>query len=360
MSGGRQRPSRPSSRRQGPLPHEGDGPTPSAHPRGGGDPLPPFVPTEVGTQAGCSPPPPGGVGSLSRSSPRKRGSSFHPLDQLQLRDYSPSHVSPPPHPRRRRSMVSIRRRVGMRVAAGLPLKPAAMAERLSEVEADALLDDAEFQGLVEGYRRFMDLPAAERRERLVAIAFCELEAAALDGDIKVCCFLLKEDRLRRCPAETLADALEARMAPCRQPPPAPRPGGVGPRSQPRRGPPLVRRGRRPHRRRDAGRPRRRTPPPGPDAPVRQPRTRQPKTPQVEPQAPAAPTATGRADPVPSPPRRCSVASSSAAPPAWRSAPTRTPGTSMLTAPVPPVAAPGAPKPRRVSRHPRPSVLSLLR
>ena len=109
-------------------------------------------------------------------------------------------------------MVSIRRRVGMRVAAGLPLKPVAMAERLSEVEAEALLDDADFQGLVDAYRTFMDLPAALRRKRLVEIAFCELEAAALDGDIKVCCFLLKEDRLRRCPAETLADALEARMA----------------------------------------------------------------------------------------------------------------------------------------------------
>ena len=139
-------------------------------------------------------------------------------------------------PRRRRSMVSIRRRVGMRVAAGLPLKPVAMAERLSEVEADALLDDAEFQGLVEGYRRFMDLPAAERRQRLVAIAFCELEAAALDGDIKVCCFLLKEDRLRRCPAETLADALEARMTAMPEPAPPPRPGGPGHAPNPDEGP----------------------------------------------------------------------------------------------------------------------------
>ena len=233
-----------------------------------------------------------------------------------------------------------------------------MAERLSEVEADALLDDAEFQGLVEGYRRFMDLPAAERRERLVAIAFCELEAAALDGDIKVCCFLLKEDRLRRCPAETLADALEARMAALPEPPPPPRPGGVGPRSQPRRGPPLVRRGCRPRRRRDPGRPRRRTPPPDQTPRVRQPRqTRRPEnrrrsSPRLQQRPPRRP-----ADPVPSPPRRCSVASSSAAPPAWRSAPVPPPGTSMPTAPVP-VAAPGAPKPRRASRHPGPSVLSV--
>jgi hypothetical protein len=133
-------------------------------------------------------------------------------------------------------MVSIRRRVGMRVAAGLPLRPVAMAERLSEVEAAALLDDAEFQGLVAGYRTFMDLPAAERRRRLVEIAFCELEAAALDGDIKVCCFLLKEDRLRRCPAETLADAIQARMTAMPEPPPAPRPDGSGYVPNPDEGP----------------------------------------------------------------------------------------------------------------------------
>ncbi len=189
-------------------------------------------------------------------------------------------------------MVSIRRRVGMRVAAGLPLKPVAMAERLSEVEADALLDDADFQGLVDAYRTFMDLPAALRRKRLVDIAFCELEAAALDGDIKVCCFLLKEDRLRRCPAETLADALEARMAAMPAPPPAPRPGGAGQPPNPDEGPRWCAEG--------AGRiadamlgdlaaaPL----PPDPAPPQQAPAD----DPQVEPQAPAADAATGRAGP----------------------------------------------------------------
>ncbi len=227
-----------------------------------------------------------------------------------------------------------------------------MAERLSEVEADALLDDAEFQGLVEGYRRFMDLPAAERRERLVAIAFCELEAAALDGDIKVCCFLLKEDRLRRCPAETLADALEARMAALPSPPPAPRPGGAGQAPNPDEGPRWCAEG--------AGRiadamlgdlaaaPL----PPDPAPPQQAPAD----DPQVEPQAPAADAASrlGPGHLVPSQPQPCSGASSPAASPAWPSASTRASGTPpTLTTPAPRVA-PGAPRPRRVSRHPRPT------
>ncbi len=120
-------------------------------------------------------------------------------------------------------MGSVHRRICMRVAAGLPVKAVALAERLSEVEAEALVDDPEFEKLVACYREFMDRPIEERRARLIDMAFCELEAAALDGDLKICCFLLKETRLGRCPAESMAEAILRRMATMPAPPPPPPP-----------------------------------------------------------------------------------------------------------------------------------------
>ena len=102
-------------------------------------------------------------------------------------------------------------RLGMRVAAGLPLEGAGRVERCTKKEIGALEQDRNFAGLVEGLREHLALPELQRRQIIVELAFRELETAGELGDAKATAFLMRCTRPYRNFKGTLADLIRERL-----------------------------------------------------------------------------------------------------------------------------------------------------
>lgn len=126
-------------------------------------------------------------------------------------------------PRPQRLAFARRRRVGMRLAHGLPASTVARAEGIPDSELATLLADPAFADLVAAYRDLAALPREERVARLARLAWHVLELALADGDVRAAIFVASTVRAGRDPAETLAEAVvaAAERAADEPPPPAP-------------------------------------------------------------------------------------------------------------------------------------------
>ena len=116
-------------------------------------------------------------------------------------------------------------RVSQRLACGLTPRQVATAERTDEAAIDALLAQAGFRALVASYEDFLALPPADAMAQLVKLARLALENALSDNDVGAALFVLREDKLHRDAAETLAKGVLAtsRRKPRTAAPPSPAP-----------------------------------------------------------------------------------------------------------------------------------------
>jgi hypothetical protein len=127
------------------------------------------------------------------------------------------------------------RRIGRRLAGGLTPAQAATAEGVPEGDVATLLADPAFTTLVDAYRHLQALPEAAARERLRRLARALLDEALVEGDVRVACFILREEGRGRDPADTLARGVLVTAAATPSPaPPTPEP--ARPRSRDRRDP----------------------------------------------------------------------------------------------------------------------------
>ena len=145
-------------------------------------------------------------------------------------------------------------RVSQRLACGLTPRQVALAERTDEAAIDALLAQAGFRALVAAYEDFLALPPADAMAQLVKLARLALENALCDHDVGAALFVLREDKLHRDAAQTLAKNVLAtsRRKHGSAAPPSPAPNSTRdpplrarpPPARPRRRPPPPRRDRR--------------------------------------------------------------------------------------------------------------------
>lgn len=101
----------------------------------------------------------------------------------------------------------LRRRLTLRLGAGMPAGQAARAEGVAPAEVEALLAEPDFALMVEAFREFEALPREERLRVLERHAWLVLQNALIDGDLRVAIFVAGELQRRRDPARTLAEGV---------------------------------------------------------------------------------------------------------------------------------------------------------
>jgi hypothetical protein len=100
-------------------------------------------------------------------------------------------------------------RVSRRLACGLTPHQVAVAERTDEAAIEGLLAQEGFREVVAAYEDFLSLPPADAMAKLVRLARMALENALSDWDLGATLFVLREDKLDRDAAETLAKGVLA-------------------------------------------------------------------------------------------------------------------------------------------------------
>lgn len=98
-----------------------------------------------------------------------------------------------------------RRRTAQALASGRSAADVATLNRVPLREVESLLRDREFAALLAHYREVAALPRAARLERLAGMALEMLELAVETGDMRVCMFVLDEQRAGRDPALSIAE-----------------------------------------------------------------------------------------------------------------------------------------------------------
>lgn len=110
-------------------------------------------------------------------------------------------------PRPQRLAFARRRRVGMRLASGLPTSTVARAEGIPEAEVSSVLTDPAFADLIAAYRTLDAMPRDERVARLAKLAWRVLELALADGDVRAAIFVASTVGTGRDPAEVVAETV---------------------------------------------------------------------------------------------------------------------------------------------------------
>ncbi|HZH45160.1 MAG TPA: hypothetical protein VEY31_00855, partial [Roseococcus sp.] len=112
------------------------------------------------------------------------------------------------------------RRLGQKLSIGLSAAQAARLEGLAPQAVETLLTEPDFSALVQGYKALDTMPEEEQRRILTQLARHLLMEAAALGDIRVACFILREEQHGRDPARTLADGVIAAKQRAARPAPA--------------------------------------------------------------------------------------------------------------------------------------------